>query len=584
MSERAALQRQIEELDRKVRELQERIDERNVLSIRPQVWLAQTVGEVLTDAPESREKEYPTGASAAFGIKFRHPKFEEKIGSATQGDLRPALKGEFGSDKPQRYAMTVPQTYIREGTDVFVVEIDGQFYFLQGASKSAYIVALDNDLKPASNQQSETVESSSTGVNTDLSCVRASHSDATIWGFNENGLLCPTDGRLESPEGIYNFQIDQTIAAKKSSGDPNLILVYREADSGRYVPECPTCGTTVPRVTVGCDCLNDTAICRVLVQIGSMATLDRFGDVRRVQPDRDFSGQVWPDYCLFNINDEPLIHDHIPCSSCGLWNRPLGFELAPSQDPTDEAQCDWGVKQFGCSFNAQGAFGANLCERLPKPFDETEDFPCTPRQNYDAYGIFAYFSCPPTPDGTGTAEVDIWIDGCLFLKVYIDNVVYQGGLQTDIIDNRLSRVQIIEQSRCVCLFDNTRNDNGQGNFNASTSTPDLQDGVPLGEVACLTPTAGDRCPCHNYNVNVAGTHDFDTAGAGRSVALEVNDLVIYDDTPGIQMWVVVKNEGGAENRKEFLPCEVTNLIDSDGCDWSQTVREAAIELLFHDCP
>jgi len=542
MSERASLQRQIEDLSAHIQEIEDRIDDRNVLSIRQQVWLAKTVGQTTSEAQNSEEKEYPSGASSTFGVAFRRPKFEEQIGDQ-------ALAGPFGSDEPQRYALTVPKRFVQKGTDTMVVEIDGQFYFLP-SGREVLLVQLDDDLDEAA------VVSNPDGVE----CIDGTHQPATIWAVDDSGLFCPTGEKLDAPEGVYNFQTDQKHFRVKAGGDPNLLLVYREAQSGKFVPECPTCGDS-PLATVSCVCLSDENLCRVFLHFRDVRSIDP--NVRPLDAGGVPTPGTWPTYCSspsFGIGEGEI------CGRCTLWNRVDGWELLPELGPISTNDCRFGIIQSGCN--------ASNC---PEPFQETE-LPCQDRG--DASWLIAAFTCPSPTDTTGSAEVEVRIRGCLLFQLTFRDILYlpDTQLHPDVpaqqADNRVSLVNIPTPigSRCACLLDTTRNNLFQGNFDADTGTPNLQHGSP----APAGPA--ENVPGHNYIVSVAGTHDFGSGG----VAMVLNDTVVYDDLT--LKWVVIPpNAIGGVNTDTFIPIEIVNFIDSDGCDWSQTLTNARINLTFKTC-
>ena len=208
-----------------------------------------------------------------------------------------------------------------------------------------------------------------------------------------------------------------------------------------------------------------------------------------------------------------------------------------------------------------------------EPFPATEQFPCG--QYADASEIISVLTCPGPTDGTGQATVDIRIKGCLLFTLNFDDILYAAGEYNE-NDNRVTRITIpgIQGNRCICLVDTTRNDLGQGNFNADTGTPNLQNGVSAERGG---PT--ENVPGHNYIVNVAGTHDFGDGG----IVLAVNDLVVFDDL--IDKWVVIpKKAGGSVDNETFAPIEIVRFIDSDGCSWANTLKNGRINLTFALCP
>lgn len=561
MSERANLQRQIEELEQRFRELEQRVDDRSVLGIRQQLWLARTVGKVISEGSE--EVEYPSGASSTFGIAFRRPAFTEMVGDQE-------LEGPFGSEEPHRYALTVPKRYVPEGTDAMVVEIGGRFYFLPGG-REVLIVQLDDDLTEASTYENDQ------GV----TCIASKQQPATVWSFDDDRVLCPTEERVTEPEGVYNFETDKVhLREKVGSGDPNLLLIYREAKSGVWVPECGDCSDPTPTASVDCVCLLDEGLCQVFIHITGIEAINQQTQIGSPP------NNTWPDYCQWlTVPDQGF--GNFCGSGCILWSRVLGWELEEEVQPTSD--CAWGMFQRGAISTPGGRFETN------------ENYPCSSAP--DVTGIAAYFFCPGPTDGTGTATVEIWLKGCLLMQLDFRDIQYAAdtsptpiGLETE---NRLTTISVpgadlsdpfAVEDRCHCLVESTRNEKSCGNFNASTSTPNLQHGVPESEIfggGCydangdFNPTCatGLRCPGVNYAVNVAGSHDF---GDG-SVSLGVNDLVVYDDVT-FKWTVIPAKAGGAVDHETFVPAEVLRFIDSDGCDWTRVLREAAIKIVFKACP
>lgn len=120
--ERAKLQRQIEDLQRRLNEAEQTIqaiDSRSSLTGRnPQVRIGKTVAATSGGG-------YPTADSGAtaFGVIFHDSDFVEIEGPNS-------LIGAFQSDEVQRIAMTIPPSYIDEGTSVLVVESDGKHYIV----------------------------------------------------------------------------------------------------------------------------------------------------------------------------------------------------------------------------------------------------------------------------------------------------------------------------------------------------------------------------------------------------------------------------------------------------------------------
>lgn len=553
--ERASLQRQIEQLEQRVQQLQDRLDERFTLAARQQVWLGQTASEVISGSGNTEEREYPSAASTTVGVKFRRPKFMERIGAQE-------LEGPFGSDGPYRYAMTVPQQHHAEGTDVFLVEIDRQFYILP-TGKSVYIVQLDEDLPEA-----KRTDAGSTSTSAEKTCVNAPSAGATVWAFDERGILCPTEQRVEPPDGVFNFQTDKRHRRWKSggegSGDPNLLLIYREAATNHWVPECSTCDTATVVEGLDCDCVADEALCRVLIH---------FRLVDAIEQDDEIDGATWPTYCNWIVVPGSGFLG-LCGSSCHTWNRIDGWEVVPELGPpgTGPDACSFGMFQRGAARTPGGNF------------QTAENFPCSSQVNADVTGIKVQLLCPDPTDGTGTASAEVWIHECLVFIAWFDDVEYlpnwplNGEPTGQMTENRVTRISVVghdianpfdPQDRCHCIVETTRNDLAQGNFNASTSTPNLQHGAP----------GGLNVAGHSYVVNVAGTHDFGDGG----VSLEVNDTVVYDDL--LWKWVVIpKKAGGAVDNETFAPVEFIRFIDSDGCDWSRTFNNAMIALQFLECP
>ena len=536
---RPDLQRQIEDLQREVRELREREDERQQLSIRQQVWLAQTTGSKLSQGSE--ETDYPSATSSVFGVKFRRPKFTEQAGPQE-------LEGPFGDDQPQRFALRVPQGYVAEGLDQIVVEINGRFYLIPDGRNTA-IVSLDQKIRKAVTSSIEGSVSTPSRA-----CIDPGQSNATIWLFDQAQQLCESEERIEWPEGVFNFQTDQEIP------NTSLWLVHKEI-SGRWVPYCPVCAAPSPPTSVACICLSDPGLCQAFIN---------FYFVDQVDPDERISGQRWPDYCNWVAPpDEGLVG--VCGAGCILWNRIEGWEVEP--ESTTEAStndCAYGLFQLGAARTPRGQF------------DTTGNYPCSGFG--DITGLTAFFTCPATPDGTGTATVELWIKDCLIFILNFDEIIYTAepsGLPPPSGtsgQNRVTRITIPNFDltnpvdpfdRCHCLIETTRNDLFQGNFNAATGVPNLQNGGP----------GGLNVAGHNYTVNVAGTHDFGNGG----VVLNINDVVVYDDN--IWEWVVIPAKaGGAVDNSTFVPAEVVRFYDSDGCDWSKTLREAAIRVSFRACP
>lgn len=574
MTERAKLQRQIEELQDQVASLQERIDDRYALSMRPQVWLARTVDELISGETESGEREYPAASSSTFPVRFRRPKFRERVGDQK-------LEGPFGDRDAQRYALTVPKRFVPNETDKFVVEIDGQFYFLPDSAREVLVVELDEDLPAA--QKTNTGSSSTPGQDPLAECLTAPQVGAKIWS-KEKGYWCPTGRRIDAPEGVYNFQTDKEHKAQKSGGLPNLMLVYREAESGVWVPECSTCDAPSTPSSLACACLSDESMCQVFLH---------FRDVGQVGLGTEIDGQVWPNYCRWVVVPGTGMQS-ICGAGCSLWGRSLGWELEEELSPTTIDGCIYGMYQQG----APRTFGGN--------FNTTQQYPCA--NDGDVTGFVAEFTCPEPTDGTGTAKVDFWIRECLIMQLWFDDVRFDSPdsparpQQFD-TENRVSRITFPSvdlsdpsdpNDRCICLVETTRLDKACGGFNANTGTPNLQDGAPDGPISppdaggnCFDangdfdPTCANapRCPGISYVVTTAGTHDF---GGGHSEDLEINDTVVYDDITW--KWVVIRrNATGGVNRHEVAPVEVKRVIDSDGCDWTDTLKNALVTLQFKEC-
>lgn len=107
--------RRIENLEKKIAKLESLLagGRRNRVSKNPQVRLAQTARS---------SSEYPVDGNT-FAIRFLDPEFTEAEGTQVTG-------GEYQEDTYQRFAHTIPNSYIGEDTNVFVVEIDGQHYII----------------------------------------------------------------------------------------------------------------------------------------------------------------------------------------------------------------------------------------------------------------------------------------------------------------------------------------------------------------------------------------------------------------------------------------------------------------------
>lgn len=123
--------RRIEILEKKLAKVESLLanERRNRISRIPQIRLAETINS---------GSVYPESANT-FPVRFIDPSFTEEEGNQS-------LTVDLQDDTHQRIARTIPATQVAEGTQVFVVEIDGQHYIIPppggGSESSCDVCAL----------------------------------------------------------------------------------------------------------------------------------------------------------------------------------------------------------------------------------------------------------------------------------------------------------------------------------------------------------------------------------------------------------------------------------------------------------
>jgi hypothetical protein len=116
--EKAPVRREVEVLQKQVAELQRILSEKRLGldKTRPTIRVARTM----------MDGSYPGSTGTAFNLQFRDPDFTETDGAQ-------ALSGDFQDTEVQRVGLTIPPTFVADGTDVLVAEIDGRHYILGGS-------------------------------------------------------------------------------------------------------------------------------------------------------------------------------------------------------------------------------------------------------------------------------------------------------------------------------------------------------------------------------------------------------------------------------------------------------------------